>query len=427
MWRPSRIIFVLSLLGFAPGQVYNAFGIGSEYTFFNAPSLGIGSGGLVPTYQQDLSLDNPSTWHRMSFTNLSSDYGGLSSVFTRDQIQTGRSNIRHLQLIIPFRERWAMGFGLRPYSDQTVTILSSLPPVILQGDTLSVEKRFIGSGGMNAFSAALDIPVTTSENVAISFDFLFGSTRHRTELSLAGDQYQYFRRHIFSGVITRIFVHTDRIKIKRFQTDTYFRFGYTLRPLAVRTYAYQPFEDNNGSGTHDRDPVSFRTDFPDPSLVPGPIVTYRKRQYEPVDLAIGLALGLQPRLQVLSELGLKYDRAVMDRSITILDDQVDTKGRWNLGLIRFPSKLPRSLLDRMVFRIGGYTDWMHLKQADQTVIENGLTFGIGFIFGVTKNQIDLAYLFGYRNGLEAVGPENIQRFMITLTIGDIWFVKRRGR
>ncbi|SVB46644.1 uncharacterized protein METZ01_LOCUS199498, partial [marine metagenome] len=43
-------------------DVYSAYGVG-ELTFApNAAVMGIGSNGLMPSFQENISLSNPSTW-----------------------------------------------------------------------------------------------------------------------------------------------------------------------------------------------------------------------------------------------------------------------------------------------------------------------------------------------------------------------------
>ena len=56
----------------------------------------------------------------------------------------------------------------------------------------------------------------------------------------------------------------------------------------------------------------------------------------------------------------------------------------------------------------------------------GLSIGLGVKFGLTKNQLD----FGLNliNRSDSINNDKfITNFNIGLTIGDIWFVKRRAK
>ena len=61
----------------------------------------------------------------------------------------------------------------------------------------------------------------------------------------------------------------------------------------------------------------------------------------------------------------------------------------------------------------------------ENVNEVGLGLGVGYNFGITGNQIDFGYKFANRSGLHVVGDETIHMFNIGISIGDLWFVKRR--
>ena len=61
----------------------------------------------------------------------------------------------------------------------------------------------------------------------------------------------------------------------------------------------------------------------------------------------------------------------------------------------------------------------------ENINEVGLGLGIGFNFGITGNQIDLGYKLSKRDGLYLVGNETLHSFNLGISIGDLWFVKRR--
>ena len=57
-------------------------------------------------------------------------------------------------------------------------------------------------------------------------------------------------------------------------------------------------------------------------------------------------------------------------------------------------------------------------------VHSMISFGFGFKFGLIGNQIDLSYRFGNREGLNL--KETIQNLNISISLGDIWFLKRRN-
>ena len=79
----------------------------------------------------------------------------------------------------------------------------------------------------------------------------------------------------------------------------------------------------------------------------------------------------------------------------------------------------------MNFKLGAYSNNIKLLNSENIIKEYGVSTGLSFNFGVTKNQIDFAYSIGKREGLFEIGDGNIQKFSVGITVGDIWFVKRR--
>ena len=52
--------------------------------------------------------------------------------------------------------------------------------------------------------------------------------------------------------------------------------------------------------------------------------------------------------------------------------------------------------------------------------------GIGFKFAVTGNQIDFSFRYGSRS-IRSSQKELFQEFTIGVSLGDIWFLRRRAK
>jgi hypothetical protein len=65
-----------------------------------------------------------------------------------------------------------------------------------------------------------------------------------------------------------------------------------------------------------------------------------------------------------------------------------------------------------------------IKNLDN-VKEVGLGLGVGIEFGLMRNQIDIGYNLVNRDNIYNVGSETVQSFNVGVSIGDLWFVKRR--
>ena len=69
---------------------------------------------------------------------------------------------------------------------------------------------------------------------------------------------------------------------------------------------------------------------------------------------------------------------------------------------------------------------MDFQSNSNKVDKFDLSMGMGLPFGKFGNQIDFAYTFS-KIKREHFINEEVKTIKIGLTIGDIWFVKRRNR
>ena len=97
------------------------------------------------------------------------------------------------------------------------------------------------------------------------------------------------------------------------------------------------------------------------------------------------------------------------------------KSKVNIGFLKFAKPYSK---DKFHFRAGlSFSDY-DVKNLDN-VKEVGLGLGVGIEFGLMRNQIDISYNLVDRNNIHNIGSETVQSFNVGVSIGDLWFVKRR--
>jgi hypothetical protein len=407
----GSILFSQSLL--------NGYGFGKKIDIYDAASLGISSTGLLPSFKKDVSLQNPSTWKNLNFTYFTGTYQ-VEQKIVLDNIINSTSNLGYAQFIVPIKNKYAFGLGIHPYYNQYLQLNGEDEnDYIAFGDTITTHHSYSSFGGITAFNISLAANIAKNVNVAISFDYLYGSVRQQTIFSLNDLDYYSQQRHIYTGSLAKLYLNSDIFLTWNIPLNFYFGFGFPIQLISAKSYYHKPFEDSNDSGSQDN------SDFPLLSDTTTPTEINTRNASAPYEYQFGLDYNFHKELSVLGEFSRWEDRENIGVSFSKLNDQIQSIDHFNIGIIRFTPRLTKNFLDRFNFKFGAYSNNIKLVNSEKNIKEYGVSTGLSFNFGVTKNQIDFAYSIGKREGLFEIGDENIQKFSVGITVGDIWFVKRR--
>ena len=402
-------------------SLLNGYGFGKKIDIYDAASLGISSTGLLPSFKKDVSLQNPSTWKNLSFTYFTGTYQVEQKIIL-DDIINGTSNLEYAQFIVPIKNKYAFGLGIHPYSNQYLQFDGSDEnDYIAYGDTLAMHHSYSSFGGITAFNISFAGNVSNNLNAGITFDFLYGSARQQTIFSIADLDYYSQQRHIYSGILTKLYINSDILSNWDIPLNLYFAWGLPVQSISVKSYYYKPYEDSNDSGEQDN------SDFPKLSDSTSPVVLNIKNVSAPYEYQFGFDYAIQKEISVLGEYSRWEDMEKVGANFSALNEQIQSIDHFNIGIIKFTPRIVKNIFDRMNFKVGAYSNNIKLLNSEKIIKEYGVSTGLGFNFGITKNQIDFAYSIGKRNGLIEIGDENIQKFSIGITVGDIWFVKRRAQ
>ena len=417
-------------------DVYSAYGVG-ELTFApNAAVMGIGSSGLMPSFQKNISLSNPSTWLGIPFAYVSVNYGG-TQIKDRDyNYNNVLSGLNQFQFLLPIKGRFAVGIGFQPFSSQLYSLGSDdIYEKYIEDDTLTFNKTINGSGGISELIFSLGAKLTEKEQLGIKLEYLFGSNRRQTVFNIKEGEhdldYIYNQRNIYNGTLINGYFSSRRLGFGSRKLRLSGSVKTVLQPVRIKHFSFQPFEDSNGNGYYDV------ADYPRPSGVdsipPGAIGTTLSNQISPFEYALGFDLELTEMIHAQGEFSSWSDLADGETNlISGLNQRVVAYQHLNMGIIRFARILPRVWHESLHFRAGIFQRAYELdnqlssngQAEDYKINDLGMSIGFGIKFGVTKNQID----FGLNliNRSDSYNSDKlVTNFNIGISIGDLWFVKRR--
>ena len=93
-------------------SVFNAYGLGLSKSIHHTSSAGVGSIGLVPTFQPGVSFDNPATWPGLNFAYVSGSYAIDKLKLVIIVIQTMGTDLRRFNLWFQSKIVLRSGFHL---------------------------------------------------------------------------------------------------------------------------------------------------------------------------------------------------------------------------------------------------------------------------------------------------------------------------
>ena len=418
MFSSNRtIIFLLLLGGLNAQSVFNAYGLGLSKSIHHTASAGAGSIGLVPTFHPGVSFDNPATWPGLQFTYVSGSYSNRS-IEIGSQVSSNYGNgFDKIQFVIPIQNRFAIGLSLKPVNDHNAYFKTDSTRINFQGRDLIFNKEFRSGGGILAGSFGFAIPMNDRMGLGLSFDKLFGSSRDEESLILNSVHYRLFNIKTYSGSVFNINFAGNFYDAKNVIVTGYARVSMTREPVSGTQYQFDLFEDINDNYSFDTDdyPATIDVDTVKVSNI-----------YAPSSFSLGLNAGFNNDLNVFGEFQLWTDQAINGKYTSIYKDQIGSKSHVGGGLVKFGKMGARSWQDRITMRFGIFKESYLLKNSGRKINEDGITVGFGYKFAATGNQLDIAYRTGARFMTNDY-IESIQEITIGLSLGDIWFLRRRAK
>ena len=414
-----RNIFIsLLLLNYIHAQsVFNAYGLGLSKSGHYTATSGAGSIGLVPTFHPGVSLDNPATWPGLKFTYISGSYNSRSVALDNKNDITYGNGLDKIQFVIPIQDRYAIGVSLKLVNNHNSYFKTDSSTFDFQGKNLITNKEFRSGGGLLAGSFGVSFPMNEKMGLGLSVDRLFGSSRDEHSLVLNDIHYRMFNIRTYSGTVMNLNFAGNFYNDNDLIVLAFARISMTGKPVSGTLYQFDLFEDRNDNYTYDPDdyPATVNVDTIKVSDI-----------YAPNSFSFGLNAGFRNDLNIFGEFQIWSDEASSANYESIYTDQIGSKTHFGGGIVKFGNIGARAWQDKLTFRLGVFKESYGLKYSGKTINENGITMGIGFKFAVTGNQLDFSYRTGSRS-INGDYKELVKEFNIGLSLGDVWFLRRREK
>jgi hypothetical protein len=410
-----NFVLLLFLSALFSQSTMNGYGYGMFSQNDEAAILGSGSVGLLPSFKNDVSLSNPSTWHKLSFTYLNTSFESQSNKFGSSSSKN--SGLASAKLIIPSKQKISFGLTFKPLFSREITIVdSTFNEFIFAGsDTLDYSRSNKTGGGSSMAQFAVGYKLTDTDDIGLGIDVIFGSSRSSQNLIIDSNDHLLQSRDYFSGSLIEFYYTTRRFSFNDNPLVLSLNYNFSLNDIDVENESYQAFLDLNSNNYHDSQ------DYPNVAAALMPTNTIFKNEISISDFKAGIDYEFAERYHAQLEVQSWNNNGKNALSSSLYPGYIEGKSKINIGFLKFAK--PYST-DKFHFRAGlSFSDY-EIKNLDN-VKEVGLGLGVGIEFGLMRNQIDIGYNLVNRDNIYNVGSETVQSFNVGVSIGDLWFVKRR--
>ena len=410
-----NLVLLLFLSALFSQSTMNGYGYGMFSQNDEAAILGSGSVGLLPSFKNDVSLSNPSTWHKLSFTYLNTSFESQSNKFGSSSSKN--SGLASAKLIIPSKQKISFGLAFKPLFSREITIVdSTFNEFIFAGsDTLDYSRSNKTGGGSSMAQFAVGYKLTDTDDIGLGIDVIFGSSRSSQNLIIDSNDHLLQSRDYFSGSLIEFYYTTRRFSFNDNPLVLSLNYNFSLNDIDVENESYQAFLDLNSNNYHDSQ------DYPNVAAALMPTNTIFKNEISISDFKAGIDYEFAERYHAQLEVQSWNNNGKNALSSSLYPGYIEGKSKINIGFLKFAK--PYST-DKFHFRAGlSFSDY-EIKNLDN-VKEVGLGLGVGIEFGLMRNQIDIGYNLVNRDNIYNVGSETVQSFNVGVSIGDLWFVKRR--
>lgn len=425
MRLPSVSISLITLVVISSAQTpYNSLLHGIILDGGDASSLAQGSSGLVPSFDSRFSVSNPATWSSLRFAYLTTHYGSGRIEYPDRDFSNDFGQLRNIAFIVPIKERFAWGIGIRPYSRKTFLFESEEDSVLFSGKSLTLSKKIEGDGGISSLFTGGSWKIDDRRAAGVRLDFLFGVFSEVTSSHLDNDRPTLLLRHFrYKGTLLSLY-YTVSPGRPLSNSTVYLGGQLPIGEREVMITESHLFSDQNLDGRHSSGPI------PDRPLPEDVSETQTRIPFSPSStFSLGWVYHLTQQTHLNVEFVARTFPRGIDQTVSSLPGEYreKTDSRLSVGILRERVSTSRDFLNRFHYHVGFFRREHYISRSNGSLTEEGIAVGIGIPFGPALNQMDFGFRFSKREGFLSDEPEFVSQLALGLTLGDLWLVKRRRK
>ena len=387
---------------------YSFYGIGDIKFKGTVDTRAMGGVSVFPD-SIHLNLQNPASYSTLKYIafTIGGNYNTTRFKTNTEQENARRSAVDYIAIGIPIG-RLGATFGLMPYSSVGYQINSISSP--------SVARQFTGNGGVNKAFIGFAYQISKNFSVGADINFNFGSIR--TESVVFSNQVLYGTKERNNSSISGLNINTGVIynrplnkKVNLF-SSLIFTPESSLKTLNSRNISTVQFSEGAGFI-----PTDAGID----------VAVANNNINLPSKIAAAFGLSENKKWGIGAEYTKQQFSSYSNRFVEITSGRFENANRYAIGGYIIPKYNSFSnYFERVNYRAGLRTENTGLIVNNKSITDTAITMGLGLPLGGILSNLNLTFEYGKRGTrAENLVEENYMNFLISVSLTDKWFVKRK--
>ena len=387
---------------------YSFYGIGDIKFKGTVDTRAMGGVSVFPD-SIHLNLQNPASYSTLKYIafTIGGNYNTTRFKTNTEQENARRSAVDYIAIGIPIG-RLGATFGLMPYSSVGYQINSISSP--------SMARQFTGNGGVNKAFIGFAYQINKNFSVGADINFNFGSIR--TESVVFSNQVLYGTKERNNSSISGLNINTGVIynrplnkKVNLF-SSLIFTPESSLKTLNSRNISTVQFSEGAGFI-----PTDAGID----------VAVANNNINLPSKIAAAFGLSENKKWGIGAEYTKQQFSSYSNRFVEITSGRFENANRYAIGGYIIPKYNSFSnYFERVNYRAGLRTENTGLIVNNKSITDTAITMGLGLPLGGILSNLNLTFEYGKRGTrAENLVEENYMNFLISVSLTDKWFVKRK--
>jgi hypothetical protein len=320
-------------------------------------------------------------------------------------------NLSNFSLVFPVKNKWAMGFSMRPFTTADFTMIREID---FAGSNISKIQQINSKGGISRVAFTNAINLAKGLYLGLEAQYNFGYIRKDTTESLSSSfNYQKFenRYDLKGGGLKAGLAYQHKISKKwNINAGAVYQIGSELKGESLRTFSLL---SENGNG-------------PAYSQQPDTIGVYSLTTSTPVNYKFGISLESNYHWVFAAEYGKTLWSGLNQFDVNAMKIMQDAT-EMNFGVEWMPNSSSSKYFNQVFYRLGFKRFETPYLINNTRVSDNSFSFGLSLPMGFrSPSYIDLALSLGRRGTLAGgLVQENYTKVSLNFSLLSSWFNKQR--